>query len=429
MDLKNFNFIGKDLLVNEPMDRSCKVAVLIPVYDENFNMILRPIYSLAGQRGVGFDEFEAVVIVNNSRAEAKNKNKAFVANQQAIKLIRYAQKLISKPPENLSGENLKQIKKIWQSGLRVRLINKSTLKNAEAENNVGLARRLAAGGIVRRFHKNGQKERGIILITDADCAFSPNTIYELIGTFKKYRINGMAGNLSPITDPEFPEPRLLKKVLEVSGELMPWPKSLLRPGKNLYFEKGDSLGFAVLKTGQNMAVSAGAYLLAGGFDDLDSSEDVLLGQKISNLPGDIVKNLNYTVTTIVRPSVRTGAGALGRRIKFILDSVENYRLGKSKKIFMLDRKKISEFYFYLSSLGKSRMLNVQWLKKLLLLYGFNTDGLPQKELRRMAEIFTFEYSGDIKQHKFLRTDRMLVEHFYHRFPKKDVTGEFANFLV
>jgi hypothetical protein len=392
-------------------------------------MVLRPLYSLAGQKGVGFDEFEAVVIVNNSKDEAKNKSKEFVANQRAIKLIRFVQKLSSKPLENLSGENLKQIKKIWQSGLNVRLIDKSALQIAVVENNVGLARRVAAGDIVRRFFENGQKERGIILVTDADCAFSPNTIYEIISTFLKYPINGLAGNLVPIIDPEFPEQKLLKKVLEASGELRPWPKSLRRPGKILYFEKGDSLDSNVLKTGQNMAVSAGAYLLAGGFEDLDSSEDVLLGQKISNLPGDIVKNFNYTVTTIIRPSLRTGAGALGRRIKYILDSVENFRLGKSKKIFMLDKQKISEFYFYLAALAKSRKLNAGWLKKLLILYGFNFSGLPQKELQRMAEIFTLEYSGNIKHHKFLRTDRTVVEHFYHRFPKKDVTGKFAEFLV
>src|SRR3989338_5279888 len=67
--VKVLNYIAENLSpaeerISTPMDKNCKVAVVVPAYGER-HAILRMIKSLAQQDDVAPDEYELVVVVNN----------------------------------------------------------------------------------------------------------------------------------------------------------------------------------------------------------------------------------------------------------------------------------------------------------------------------------------------------------------------------
>ena len=59
------------------MLKTCKLAVIIPIFDEAPGMLLRPLQSLVRQKGVEFQDFGAVFAINNAKADAVNKSPLF----------------------------------------------------------------------------------------------------------------------------------------------------------------------------------------------------------------------------------------------------------------------------------------------------------------------------------------------------------------
>ena len=78
--------IEQPFSIREPMLSGCRLAVLIPVYGENFNMVLRPLLSLAVQRDVQPEQFEIEMVINNKKSEAKSKSAEYKLNQKNLKL-------------------------------------------------------------------------------------------------------------------------------------------------------------------------------------------------------------------------------------------------------------------------------------------------------------------------------------------------------
>lgn len=96
--------------IERPMERDCRVAVMIPAYNESHQNILRSLSSLAGQEKVSISAFEVDIIVNNSRRDAEEKTAEFLANQQSLKLIHYINGKVDQIPEGLTEEQSEQIK-------------------------------------------------------------------------------------------------------------------------------------------------------------------------------------------------------------------------------------------------------------------------------------------------------------------------------
>src|SRR4051812_10867135 len=71
-------------VIKTQMAKDCGVAVLIPVYNEQISLLIRPLLSLAGQQGVNFSQFEVVLVINNSLNEALGKTEAFLFNQKVL---------------------------------------------------------------------------------------------------------------------------------------------------------------------------------------------------------------------------------------------------------------------------------------------------------------------------------------------------------
>jgi glycosyltransferase involved in cell wall biosynthesis len=408
------------------MKTVCRVGVIVPIYDESAGTILRLLLSLAEQEA-DKDLFEVVCVVNNSRAQTLSGHSAFLANQTALGLLLYVSGRTARRPEHLTAEQINICERIRHSGLSIVILDSSSLQFAKDENNVGIARRLAAKVLEERFTATGLGRRGILVSTDCDCKFSPNALGEIIDTFDSHKINGAAGLLISEPDPDFFNPDLLRRVTEVSDEISGRLPAQSSASSRVYYK--NEVGGSILNTGQNMALLLDAYLRAGGFDPLPSLEDYYFGARVSALPGGVVRNLAYSVTTLSRPSQRAGLAAFGRRIAFILDSIENFRHGESDNIYKLDNENIKGFLFYLSRLSGGGTLDVKWLKDLMTAFGVRQDGLTDVWLKQAADILKRGFSDNALFEHLQEVDNLLLEHFYHRLPTVDVTERFLDIVV
>jgi hypothetical protein len=404
------------------MDKECKVAVLVPVYDEQPELILRCLASLASQNGVRPQDYEIVINVNNKKSEARQSSAAYLTNQKVLKVLEYLAGKTSEDP-GLSLVCKKYLATIKAGKLNFCFVDSFSLAYASEKNTVGVARDTAARLAVARFSSIRNYE-GIIVSTDADCTFSTNYISEIIKTFSRYPLNGLCGDLLPEVVIVGENASILLRIAEILNEPRRWPKQLQQEGKNIYFQKRDCPDIQILHTGQNMAFRLIPFIMAGGFTRQAIWEDIDLAKKIRNLPGETAYNSNYFVTTLVRPSERAGFDSFGRRVKFTLDSVEEFRKGKSDGIYMLNTDNIRKFLYYLFHLAKEKKLTAEWLRDLMSLYEFRQEQLEENFLNYLAESFNEIFSKREKDiyHLDLETDNLLLGHLFDRFPTIDITS-------
>ncbi len=315
--------------IKEPMDPNCEVSVVIPAYGER-DYIFRSLESLADQKGVNPNQYEAIIVVNNLENEPKKTaretdsdykrtlehyHRALEENQKTLKLIRF-----------INGENVeveltdyeKQvIEKIKESGLRIFAVDKASpgkgLPGTEA--NVGMARNRGVAEAIERFYKQLGKN-GIIAQTDADTRLDKNYIQNLISTFKERpKLIGLTGSL------EFekiePENELFE-VVSIYSEIEHRYRELLD------FFAGERVNIAkdVHFSGANMASRSFEAAMVGGVPKESGGEDPHFGKRLSEI-GEIDKVPEVKTTTADRPSPRTAvwAGA-GQRLLRYTESIK-----------------------------------------------------------------------------------------------------------
>ena len=132
-------FLEQHTWIKPAMSPSCRLAVVVPIYDEPLEGLNKLLKSLAVQEQVFKTEFEVVAIVNNSHRQALEKSKEYLQNQLTIKFLKSV--------------------KAFPSSLRI--IDKSS-SIALQENNVSLIRQRAGAEVVMRFLKSDKGLKGII---------------------------------------------------------------------------------------------------------------------------------------------------------------------------------------------------------------------------------------------------------------------------
>jgi hypothetical protein len=391
----------------EPMLPECRVAVLIPVYDESSEILMRPLQSLVDQQNVNFDDFEVVFIVNNNKQEAKQKSPAFLSNQKAIIFLR----------EFKGG------------GLHIRVIDKSSLQFADKYNHVAHARNRGCLEIALRFCQNGQGARGIMAMTDADCRVSSNYISSLIKVFKyNNQINGVSGAVHNEIDEGLPHFRQVGLAFNAhvgfSGRFSPAAK--YKDG--LALKKQHKLKYNPLNTGQDLAVSVGAWLMAGGFPNRPSGEDFHFGRLVENLPGDIAVTDAYTVFPLVRISTRTGLAAFGRRVEKISLAVDNFCAGKSRQVWIPDNDLQRELFRQLSRQGLKGSLTGEKTLKLLKQQGCNCAGLEALIMAELAELMNREMANPEDGRNYQEIEDFVAKYLGDRLPLRNITHLFKSML-
>lgn len=314
--------------IETSQDPECKVAVVLPAYAEGLG-ILRPLASLAEQVDIKTEEFEVIVVVNQSsqpplrmrgESEAAYKRKqelferASHENERTLAVIEAIN--LGVVPDDMDDEDREAFQKVIESNVRVHSIDKSSggLAFEPDGANVGSARDRGAAEAVERFFKRGVD--GIIAQSDADVSFDSHYLSALINRFDQdpgvVGVSGR-GDFEVLTEVEEAMPIIAFQVAESYNAL--WYRLLLSDlGSKL--EKAKEVGFA----GCTMSSRAYALAQAGGVPHIAGGEDVLFGENL-RMQGKIVKEPDALVRPLARFSARTEVGAgHGQRLLAVADT-------------------------------------------------------------------------------------------------------------
>ena len=410
--------------IARPMSPRCRVAVMIPVYNETISTVLRPLLSLAKQQRAAPEVFEVDVIVNNSRQEALEKNPAFFANQQILKFISYLNSSGQKPDPSWNADILKQAKEIKESGIRINAIDKSSLDFAENINQLVHARNRAFMEMARRFCFTGAGLEGIIATTDADCRLAPDFIERIVEIYSEYPfLNGLTGLFDHEIDPAIPYPDLVTKAFEynigrsVLGSA-DWPR-----GK-VVLKKRDKLNYQVLSTGLHMAVPARSWILTGGLAKQVGGEDPAFGRALEELPGDVAKG-DYIVYPLIRISERCGLGCYGRRIKKIARAVKDYMEKKSPKILVPNMKSQNALVRFLISSAQKQAMAPRDILAVLKSRGCDIGKIQPADLERFADVLAAQTALPPEKMDPGKLEAGFLDYLYDALPEDDITDRFG----
>ena len=408
--------------IESPMDSGCKVAVMIPVYDESHGNILRSLSSLAEQEDVGSDLFEVDFVVNNPKTDAESESEAFFANQESIKLLKYINGTSENTPDSLTKGQKSEIDKIKKAGIKVNVIDKSSAITANDENNVGVARNRAGAEIVERFLGTPQKTDGVVAITDCDCEFSPNYIKLIVDSFENNEINGVSGNLEFEIDPEIENHELVKKAFDVY-------MGIDREENETEKYKGEP-DFAIqegaLRSGANMAVNAKSWALAGGMPEIAGGEDIKFGQEVEKLEGPVAKNYGYTITSLMRVSERTGVQGNGRIVKKIKESVDDFVAGKSDRIYVENMELVGAFYASLIEASQNDALTGAFIIKSMKEFNFEANNVSVEEYDNLASEVNTELGKPKAEQDMKKIQELIMDKIYPYYAQRDVTDQIVN---
>lgn len=422
-DLENLEFkeyINKALEgeqeteIKEPMREGCKVAVMIPVYNEGYDDILNSAASLSSQEGIDVDSFEIDYIVNNDKKTAEAKNVAFQINQKAIALIKYMNGQSDKAPHDISDRQQRLIDQIRKSGVVVHVIDKSSCGYAEEFNTAGMAKDRVGAEICKRFITTPQGFDGIVAITDCDCTFSPNYIQALIDAFESQQIKGLLiGNLDFSLDPALPNTALTKKALEIFFEA---DGTFAKSNKNTGLEEKNGVyNKETFMRGANMAVKARTWALVGGHSKVPSGDDLAFGRKVYEQTGSLIKSYDYTVTTIFRASERVGSQGMGRIVASVNDSVTKFLEGEADKVLIEDMDKTRKFYGAIKEAHLAGKLTGAFILEQMKRNSFLKTDFEVTHYELLASKIGVEQTKEV--------DDLIFKLVYPYYPTRDITSE------
>lgn len=177
-------------------------VVLIPVYNEGLEDIMRAIYSIATQQGEpGHLKRRAIVLnINNSTEEEmdpsnivyKNNLTVFTFMHELIKMDTDISQYFTNTPSVLDiTRMINTTRDSLRAGhLYIELIDSFSFGNTQAHNTVGFARELATRYAVKNLIKD---ENSLLFSTDADCIFGSETMAEADKMFSEHNLD-----LSPL---------------------------------------------------------------------------------------------------------------------------------------------------------------------------------------------------------------------------------------
>lgn len=406
--------------IARPMSQDCKVAVMVPAYNESASNILRSLSSLAEQEEVNPNLFEVDLVINNRKIDAEQNTPAFLANQESIRLIKYINGESQETPEGLTAEQAEQIEKIRKAEIKINVIDKSSVNTSDAENNVGVARDRAGAEILERFLKSSGNTEGAIAITDCDCTFSRNFIKSLIASFEEHKINGVSGNLEFEIDPSLTNQELIKKAFDIyMGKDGPKQDYLGEPNFKIQKE-------GALQAGANMAVTAKAWAMVNGMPRIAGGEDIRFGKNIEDLRGQVAKNYDYTITSLIRVSERTGLQGNGRIVKKIKESVDDFVAGKTDRIVVEDREMVNKFFNGVLRANESKALKGKLFLDLMKECNFKQNNIPEAEYDELASEINIELEKPRSEQELKKIERLILEKIYPYYPERDVTDRIVN---
>lgn len=318
--------LSGEKLIETPQDKNCKLAVVVPVYNEQSRRILKQMESIISQTGINPDEFEALYVVNNSPDDGSEKSKQTIAaNQEILNLPIWKNRETDTDLSQLPEDKRKLYKEIREK-FNFFVIDKSSPGDTIEDCNVGKARNRALAEASQRFYKN--EKDGILVQTDADSYFGdPEFFSKVLSEFTKDPdVIGIAGGIKVEFDPDTNDPREKEILLKKAQQLL-LDKKCQRFEKYLK-DPSNPLWERDVFSGANMISKSFESATIGGFKDWNSGEDPQFGLDLKDyaqkrnkkviskkLPVDDPDAL--LVTTAARESDRTQAS-----LKRFLDKID-----------------------------------------------------------------------------------------------------------
>lgn len=264
---------------------NCKMAIIIPVFNENIEMVTQLVDSLTTQQSINTDEIAVFMVVNNDMPDTKNYPAIYAANQ---KILQYD----------------------WakHANIALHLIDCSS-KNREIPNcSVGAARDIGLHVATLSFADVGVN--GILIHVDADTSFKDSHyLKKALNLFSDPDVIGVAGGknrevvLSEYPVADYPNREALTDAFRMQATA----------GKCRYllkFIERDDFLFRVF-TGTNMLGRAFESVLAGGIPHINYLEDWQYGFRLWDYAVQhqqrVVVDRSLRVSASFRISERTGS--------------------------------------------------------------------------------------------------------------------------
>lgn len=261
---------------------NCKLAILVPIFNEDESTITRLLDSLTQQKRVALSEFEVICLVNNDLSGTKNYEEIYKANQKVLKMD-----WLKNPRDSLS----------------IIILDHSSSGKEIMGCNIGKVRNRLINEAAKRFRSNNYN--GILLHVDADVYLNDKLfIRKAIDLFDNADVIGVVGGkwreAFTANYPEY-EPELLRAAFKQIG--------LSKQCKELSnFLKGRH----VLQTfgSSNMLSRCYESVAVGGIRDLKVEEDKEFGYRMwqyaeNNTRKIHVKKTELKVVASLRISERT----------------------------------------------------------------------------------------------------------------------------
>lgn len=244
--------LSSEIRIKVPQHPNCEFAIVVPIYNESPERILKQVASIRDQKNISRSQFEVIYIVNNNLPTEDKKSTAIrQANQQII--------------ETLNGVQ----------DLNIFVIDKSSPGNEIENCNVGKARNRGVSEASLRFYENGKN--GILIQTDADTYFKDKNYLSKLRRIivENPDVIGVAGGLEfefkPDTDNKEEIVKLQEKVAKLVLEKK-W-KSLIRFLKYPQYSNPADTKFS----GANMISRSRESAIIGGLVDAELGEDLHFG--------------------------------------------------------------------------------------------------------------------------------------------------------
>lgn len=300
------------------MDATCKIAVSVPAYAEQ-ECVLDCIWSVAQQQNIDPAYFEIGIIINNSWEEAKQRTPAFLNNQRSLQLLKAC--ISKKSPAASLVRQHPLIKKIRFSGLRMLVVDASSLPYAAKRHSVGRVRDILARILINRFKQIGQTG-GIILSTDADCRLDYLALHHAVAAFEQDpKVVGAVGTPWGFYPPDM----LHTESIQVYFELRKYLQLLLLDLGIIQVIPVPKLFSQFKLEGFCACFLVDAYEAAGGFAHLQGGEDYVLGYRLAQIGK--VMTIPSAVHVPLRISHRTSMGeGLGWEVERALQAVTSQRI-------------------------------------------------------------------------------------------------------
>lgn len=394
------------------------LIVVIPVFNESLDVVLMPLLSLSRQTGVSRNDFEILVIVNNSRRQARERSPEFLQNQKIISFFKFLNGEISEPPFLLTDNQRRQVMEIWRSGLTINLVDHSTESYAYERANAGTAK--DSGGWIAHQRLASQKGQGIIAICDCDCRFSENFVAEIIESFKFPNVAAVSGPWFTEVDPALDHREILEQAaaLHFGKEYSIRHRQPLTEKAPLRFQKRDKIKKSVFVSGPTAIVSTGAWKGVGGMEHTNSFEDIIFKNKLQDLPGEIIYNPNFWVVNLFRVSERAGMASVGRRVGLMVESIEKFLGGQTKEVALPDLQKSRRLFDAVIASVRMGRLTPEELEDQLKSHDVEMDNIDRQDLHKLTETINYEYQNRAFSHGWERTEELVIKKFYRHLPKK-----------